>query len=90
MSVGFRPTEADAEILNAYKRAGETNSDVLRRGLRALQRQEWEEQAREDMARIAADGEDLSGEPDAWEYDDQGRIRVSGTDVTVNAREVRR
>jgi hypothetical protein len=88
MSVGFRPTEADAEILNTYKRAGETNSDVLRRGPRALQRREWEERAREDMARIAASREDVSGEPDAWEYDDQGRIRIS--DVTVNAREVRR
>jgi hypothetical protein len=61
MSVGFRPTEADAEILSTCKRAGETNSDVLRRGPRALQRQEWEERAREDMARIAASGEDVSG-----------------------------
>jgi hypothetical protein len=30
--------------------------------------------------------EDLSAEPDAWEYDGQGNIRVVGTGVTVPAR----
>ncbi|MFJ4632078.1 hypothetical protein [Streptomyces sp. NPDC088847] len=72
MSVGFRPTEADDRIIQAYKRSGESTSDVLRRALRALERQEWQAQAHKDMERIAASGEDLSGEPDEWGYDDQG------------------
>ncbi|MFJ9893591.1 hypothetical protein ACIQPR_09675 [Streptomyces sp. NPDC091280] len=74
MSVGFRPTEADNEIIDAHRRPGEATSDVLRRALRALDRQQWETQAREDMERIAASGEDLSEEPDDWGYDDQGEI----------------
>jgi hypothetical protein len=78
MRVGFRPTEADSEILNACRRPGETNSDVLRRGLRALRRQEWEERAREDMARIVADGEAPRSEADTWEYDEQAASTSPG------------
>lgn len=74
MSVGFRPTEADNEIIQAHKRPEETTSDVLRRALRALDRQRWESQAREDMERIAAAGEDLSEEPDEWGYDEAGHF----------------
>ncbi|MDT0388279.1 RAD23 family protein [Streptomyces dubilierae] len=74
MSVGFRPTEADNEIIQGHKRPGESTSDVLRRALRALDREKWKAQARADMERIAAAGEDLSDEPDDWGYDEDGRI----------------
>ncbi|MCY0924254.1 hypothetical protein OS965_40190 [Streptomyces sp. H27-G5] len=53
MSVGFRPTPADNEIIQANKRPEENTSDVLRRALRALDRQKWDDQARQDMERIA-------------------------------------
>jgi hypothetical protein len=36
------------------------------------------------MARLAL--EDLSDEPDAWEYDENGNIRVIGTDIVVSPR----
>ncbi|WP_412079402.1 hypothetical protein ACLF6K_38120 (plasmid) [Streptomyces xanthophaeus] len=71
MSVGFRPTPADNEIIQAHKRPEESTSDVLRRALRALDRQKWDEQARQDMERIAATGEDLSDEPDDWSDHDE-------------------
>lgn len=74
MSVGFRPTEADDRIIQAHKRSGESTSDVMRRALRALEREEWQAQARRDMERIAAGGEDLSEEPDEWGYDDEGKV----------------
>ncbi|MGW6058435.1 hypothetical protein [Streptomyces sp. NPDC055189] len=72
MSIGFRPTEEDNEIIQAHKRTGESTADVLRRALRSLDREEWERQAREDMERIAASGEDLSTEPDDWGFDEAG------------------
>ncbi|MEU9233471.1 hypothetical protein [Streptomyces subrutilus] len=71
MSVGFRPTPADNEIIQAHKRPEESTSDVLRRALRALDRQKWDEQAGRDMERIAASGEDLSDEPDDWSEQDE-------------------
>jgi hypothetical protein len=41
-------------------------------------RQQRETQAREDMERIAASGEDLSKEPDAWNHPaaDTGEINI--------------
>lgn len=84
MAIGFRPTDDDERIIQSFKREGESTSDVLRRGLRSLERLAWEEQARADMARLAL--EDLSDEPDAWEYDETGGIRIVGTDVVVPAR----
>jgi antitoxin ParD1/3/4 len=30
--------------------------------------------------------EDLSAEADAWEYDPEGNIRITGTNLTVPAR----
>ncbi|MFD0209166.1 hypothetical protein ACFVH9_08510 [Streptomyces hirsutus] len=74
MSIGFRPTPEDNEIIQAHKRPDESTSDVLRRALRALDRDRWEQQAREDMERIAASGEDLSGEPDDWGFDEDGQL----------------
>ncbi|MEV7252573.1 hypothetical protein [Streptomyces cyaneofuscatus] len=72
MSVGFRPTPEDTEIIRAHQRPDESTSDVLRRALRALDRERWEQEARADMERIATEGEDLSDEPDEWGYDDTG------------------
>jgi antitoxin ParD1/3/4 len=84
MSVGFRPTAEDLNLIEANRREGEKTTDVIRRALRLLDREAWEERARADMSRLRE--EDLSAEPDAWEYDGQGNIRVIETDVTVPAR----
>jgi len=84
MSVGFRPTEEDLRVIEANRRQDEKTSDVIRRALRLLDREAWEQRARADMHRLR--NEDLSGEPDAWEYDEDGNIRVAGTELTVPAR----
>jgi antitoxin ParD1/3/4 len=84
MSVGFRPTEEDLRIIEANRRKDEKTSDVIRRALRLLDREAWEERARADMHRLSA--EDLSTEPDAWELDTDGNIRIVGTNLTVQAR----
>jgi hypothetical protein len=84
MSVGFRPTPEDLSVIEANRREGEKTSDVIRRALRLLDREAWEERAREDMRRLRS--EDLSADPDEWDYDENGDIRVIGTDVTVRAR----
>ena len=84
MSVGFRPTEEDLRVIEANRRQDEKTSDVIRRALRLLDREAWEERARADMHRLK--NEDLSAEADAWEYDDDGNIRIVGTNVTVPAR----
>jgi hypothetical protein len=84
MSVGFRPTAEDLGVIEANRREGEKTSDVIRRALRLLDREAWEERARADMRRLS--DEDLSSEPDAWEYDSQGNVRIVGTDVTVPPR----
>jgi hypothetical protein len=84
MSVGFRPTEEDLRVIEANRRKDEKTSDVIRRALRLLDREAWEERARADMHRLRT--EDLSTEPDAWEYDADGNIRITGTDLTVPAR----
>ncbi|MGH3381054.1 MAG: hypothetical protein ACRDP6_40600 [Actinoallomurus sp.] len=84
MSVGFRPTEEDIRVIEANRRKDEKTSDVIRRALRLLDREAWEERARADMHRLET--EDLSAESDAWEYDTDGNIRVTGTDLTVPAR----
>jgi antitoxin ParD1/3/4 len=84
MSVGFRPTEEDLRVIEANRRKDEKTSDVIRRALRLLDREAWEEHARADMHRLRT--EDLSAEGDSWEYDADGNIRVTGTNVTVPAR----
>lgn len=84
MSVGFRPTEEDLRVIEANRRADEKTSDVIRRALRLLDREAWEESARADMHRLRS--EDLSAEADAWEYDADGNIRIGGTSLTVPAR----
>lgn len=84
MSVGFRPTAEDLGVIEANRREGEKTSDVIRRALRLLDRESWEERAREDMRQLRS--EDLSADPDEWDYDENGDIRVIGTDVTIRAR----
>jgi mRNA interferase MazF len=74
MSVGFRPTEEDLRVIEANRREDEKTSDVIRRALRLLDREAWEERARADMHRLR--NEDLSAEADAWEYDADGNIRI--------------
>lgn len=63
-TIGFRPTEEDKRIIEAAMEAGEHKSDVLRRGLRLLEKEVWLAKARADLDRIR--DEDLSDEPDAW------------------------
>ena len=84
MNVGFRPTEEDLRVIEANRREDEKTSDVIRRALRLLDREAWEERARADMHRLRT--EDLSVDADAWEYDADGNIRVIGTNLTVPAR----
>jgi antitoxin ParD1/3/4 len=84
MSVGFRPTEEDLRVIEANRREDETTSDVIRRALRLLDREAWEERARADMRRLKS--EDLSAETDAWEYDADGNVKIVGTNVTVQPR----
>ena len=84
MSVGFRPTEEDLRVIEANRRTDEKTSDVIRRALRLLDRETWEDRARADMRRLKS--EDLSGEAAAWEYDADGNVRIVGTTLTVPAR----
>ena len=84
MSVGFRPTEEDLRLIEANRRMDEKTSDVIRRALRLLDREAWEERARADMQRLRS--EDLSAEADAWEYDADGNIRIAGANLTVPPR----
>lgn len=84
MSVGFRPTDEDARIIETLKHEGESTTDVIRRALRVAERDAWEQQARADMHRLRS--EDLSAEPPAWEFDEAGNIHVIGTPVTVPRR----
>ncbi|MGW1726258.1 hypothetical protein ACWCQK_25370 [Streptomyces sp. NPDC002306] len=88
MSAVYEPTDADARIIRRLMRRGESEADVLRQGLRALERQRWEDQARQDMERIAASGEDLSLEPDEWGFDGEGnRVDLRLENDWVGARE---
>ena len=62
--VAFRPTDEDRRIIESAKRPDEGVTDVIRRALRLLEREDWLRQARSDAERLA--DEDLSGEEDAW------------------------
>jgi Arc/MetJ-type ribon-helix-helix transcriptional regulator len=84
MNVGFRPTQEDLRVIEANRRKGESTSDVIRRALRQLDRKERNERDRPEVHRLS--GADLSAEADAWEYDTDGNIRVTGTSLTVPAR----
>jgi hypothetical protein len=62
--VAFRPTEEDRRIIESAKRPDEGVTDVIRRALRLLAREDWLRQAREDAERLA--DEELTDEQDAW------------------------
>jgi Arc/MetJ-type ribon-helix-helix transcriptional regulator len=62
--IGFRPTDEDQRIIKAAMRKDESTTDVIRRALRLLAREQWLEQARADAKRLAH--EDISDEKDAW------------------------
>ncbi|MBP2474412.1 Arc/MetJ-type ribon-helix-helix transcriptional regulator [Crossiella equi] len=64
VTIGFRPTDEDEQIIKAAMRSGERKSDVIRRALRLLEKEVWLQQARTDAARLS--DEDLSDEQDAW------------------------
>jgi hypothetical protein len=51
MAVRFRPTADDERIIRTFKQASESDADVLRRGLRSLDRLAREERERADAAR---------------------------------------
>jgi Arc/MetJ-type ribon-helix-helix transcriptional regulator len=84
MGVWFRLTDEDLRVIDVSRRPGERASDVIRRALRLLDREAWEERARADMHRLV--NEDVSIEADAWRYDSDGNIQIVGTDLTVRAR----
>jgi hypothetical protein len=81
-------SEEDLRLIEANRRQDEETSDVIRRALRLLDREAWEERARADMHRLKS--EDLSSEADAWAYDADGNIRIVGTNLTVQARPAER
>jgi len=62
--VAFRPTDEDRRIIESAKRPDESVTDVIRRALRSLAREDWLWQARKEAGRLA--DENLSAEQDAW------------------------
>lgn len=74
--ISFRPTVEDRKIIEKVQkyREGITPTEVIRRGLRSLQRDEWRERAAMDAWRLR--DEDLSNQPDDWSYDDEGNVVV--------------
>lgn len=63
-SIGFRPTDDDERILREAAHPGESRSDTLRRALRLLDHERWQEQFRVDAE--ALKDEDVNAEPEAW------------------------
>jgi hypothetical protein len=74
--ISFRPTADDKRIIEKLQkqREGITPTEILRRGLQSLERDEWRAQAALDAWRIR--DEDLSNEPDDWSYDENGNVVV--------------
>ena len=63
-TTGFRPTAEDERILREAARPGESTSDVIRRGLRLLEREAWLDQFHKDAASLQ--DEDVNAEPEPW------------------------
>lgn len=63
-TITFRPTADDDRIINRARHEDETTTDVIRRALRLLDREEWLAQFHIDA--LALKDEDLNAEPDAW------------------------
>lgn len=67
--IGFRANAEDERIIRAAMRENERPSDVIRRALRVLQRDTWQERVRRSSRDARRqDGEDLSDEQDGWRY----------------------
>ncbi|HEX4816281.1 MAG TPA: hypothetical protein VFV66_26360 [Nonomuraea sp.] len=64
--IGFRANAEDERIIRAAMRADERPSDVIRRALRVLHRDMWQERMRRNARGL--DDEDLSGGQDGWRY----------------------
>jgi Arc/MetJ-type ribon-helix-helix transcriptional regulator len=62
MVIRFHPTGVDERLIAAFKREGETDSDVLRRGLRGLEELARVEQARAEAVRMALENRSLDAE----------------------------
>lgn len=61
----MRVNADDAEILVTLMAKGNENvTDILRRGMRRLAQEQWEEQLRQESTALA--DEDLNAEADAW------------------------
>lgn len=63
-TITFRPSTEDERILDRARHGEENTTDIIRRALRLLDRQEWLQQAQSDAARLR--DEDLNDEPEAW------------------------
>jgi len=63
-TITFRPETDDERIIERVRHDGENMTDVIRRALRLLDRQEWLQLAHTDAARLH--DERLYIEPDAW------------------------
>lgn len=63
-TITFRPSADDERIIDRARHADENITDVIRRALRLLDRQDWLQQARADADRLR--DEDLNDEPEAW------------------------
>ncbi|WP_019930548.1 hypothetical protein [Nocardia sp. BMG111209] len=63
-TITFRPTPDDERIIDRARHDDENTTDVIRRALRLLDRQEWLQQAQSDAERLR--DEDLNDEPEAW------------------------
>jgi len=74
--ISFRPNAEDRRIINSLRaaNAAETPTELLRKGLRLLEREQWRQQAYRDFERLR--DEDLSTQPDDWSLDSAGNIIV--------------
>ncbi|MFI6173213.1 hypothetical protein ACIBCN_40985 [Nocardia sp. NPDC051052] len=63
-TITIHPTVDDERIINRARHHEENTTDVIRRALRLLDREEWLAQFRIDA--LALKDEDLNAEPDAW------------------------
>lgn len=63
-TITFRPSADDEQIIDRARHTDENTTDVIRRALRLLDREQWLTRARSDAARLA--DENLNDEADAW------------------------
>ncbi|MEV0626062.1 hypothetical protein [Nonomuraea wenchangensis] len=68
--ISFRPNAEDERIIRAALREGERPSDVIRRALRRLQHELWQERMRRDARREPGAGlpDEQDEQDDGWRY----------------------